>query len=158
MKINTDNSIEVKDSYDMYNLIEEQRQNIYPPLLMNKWFYSEQKNPKKPFNLWGEQYNRLVQVTEHTFYSCYCRFLNPVRISLKSETGKPYEKGLIGVLNIGLCTIDDTYHGVVFKNVPRYVFDELIDNVDTYLNDVDYLDHEEFLEFLISLGGENNSW
>lgn len=158
MEINTDLKIVVKDSYDMYTLIKEQRQNIYPPLLMNKWFHSEQKNPNKPFNSWGEQYNRLVQVTESSFYCCYCRLFNPVCISLKAKTGKPYEKNLIGVLNIGLCTIDDTYHGVIFKQVPRYLFDELIDKVDVYLNDKVYLDHEHFLNFLISLGGEDNSW
>ena len=158
MEINTDFELVVKDSYDMYNFIEQQRQNIYPPILMNKWFYSEQKNPKKPFNLWSEQYNRLVQVTENTFYNCYCRLFNPISFRLTATTGKSYEKGLIGVLHVGLCTIDDTYHGVIFKDVPRYLFDELIEKVDMYLNDKVYLNHEHFVEFLIDLGGEDNSW
>lgn len=136
------------DSYDMYKLIDEKR--IYPPLLINKWFYAETKSFANNKSIVREEYIRLVQVDENTFYHCYCKIFNPICISLSALPGKAYNKELIGELKIGLNTIDDSYYGVRFENVSREQVEELIDKVDEYLNSVDYLSKTHFLDFLVN--------
>lgn len=47
----------IENSYSMFSLVRGQRINMYPPLLMSKWFHSEQHNLRKPFNILEEEYN-----------------------------------------------------------------------------------------------------
>jgi len=157
MEISTEHKISA--FYHMYDLIDDRNtkggKEIYPPSLFGKWFYFEEKQ-KNTVN--SETYNRLVQVDEDAYYNCYRKIFNPVSVKLWGPIGSVYNPTLIAVCTVGLCTIDDSYYGGVFTDLSRQDFDDIIEKIDVYLNEHLYLNHLDFVNFLISLGAEDNSY
>lgn len=149
----------IDNYYDMFELIGE-KNRIYPPSLFNKWFFFEEKSKKRNGKIafHNEKYTTLVQVDQETFNGCYCRLFNPLQIYLSGGTGKYLDKECIGVMDVMIYTIDDAAYGCRFEDVERVDFEKLFEIIDNWVKTKQYINSNELIRFLESLGGKDNSW
>lgn len=155
IEINTEYP-EIRHSVDLYDLTKDDSCNReYPPSLFNKWFFHEEHQNKQDL---FENYCTLVQVDEQTYYNLYRRIFNPINIHLYGGIGKFHNKNLIGVMTVYLKSIDDTSYGCMFENIPRDKFEEIFEKIDEYIKSKTYINCFDFVNFLIGLGGTENSW
>lgn len=147
-----------EDHFVYYKLLNDLR--IYPYKILNKWSHSILRNKKD--ELIYEHYSSLKIVSENSFYNLYCRFFNPIYLSISCQTSGKIIKNKDGkelyIFRAMLYSIDDSAYGTVFENLSYQEIYDIIYKFLDWINSKEILDFEEFINFGRSLGGKDNSW
>lgn len=149
IKISYGNNSKNKDPHFlMYSLIKDDL--IYPFDLTNEWKYFSSKSSKYTL----ENYLILTMCDEMTYYNCYSKLFNPVEIRIiKLENSK-----ILKDVTVALRTIDDAFYGCRFRNLSSDEFNIIFAKVNDFVLENMFLNSDELIKLLVSLGGEDISY
>lgn len=138
----------------IWELLEMRR--IYPLDLAGKWVYSREENIKRCPGYFKEAYTVLVPIDRESYPRMYGKLYNPVSLQITTSLMDP-EKPLY--LSAMCISIDDAAFGTTNKTTSDYTkLCSIRDKFIKYLEDIEYLNITDFVEFGIKLGGTDASW
>lgn len=141
-----------------YDLLKDK---VYPFELTDKWSYSIVKD-KKGDIIFNESYQSLKMFDEESFYNLYCRLFNPIELKVTCLLGakKKYNERNELLYNFAamIKSIDDSSYGTIFEEISYREIEIIRQQFFEYIDNKKIINNQEFIDFGLSLSGQNNSY
>jgi len=144
------------DLYSIYNLNKEEIGKY-----LNTWYVGELLKSKKGDFIITDEIVTVKKVNEHTSSCLYHKEYNPVTLRILCPTGAKFELDDNGYklyqMKAQIHSIDDSSYGVWFENKPIEELRLIRIEIMKWLNSQKLLDGDEFINFCVSLGADEES-
>jgi len=148
-----------RNDSDLYSVYELRKEDIGK--FLNTWYVGEMLVSKKGDFILVDEIVTVKKVNEHTSGHLYNHDYNPITIRILCPTGAKFEINENGdklyQMKSQIHSIDDSSYGVWFDKKPIEELKLIRIEIMKWLNTQKILDGDEFLNFCVSLGANNES-